>query len=79
MGRLPEAWIARCVREIRELVRYRQKLVTARTSAKTQVHAVLAKVCLHVPVTDLFGRVGGDWLAGISLNGAYPRCGSPRS
>ncbi|MGI5133739.1 MULTISPECIES: IS110 family transposase [unclassified Streptomyces] len=72
MGRLPEAWIAPPrVREIRELVRYRQKLVNARTSAKTQVHAVLAKVCLHVPVTDLFGRAGGDWLAGLSLHGPY--------
>lgn len=72
MGRLPEAWIAPPrVREIRELVRWRQKLVNARTSAKTQVQAVLAKVCLQVPVTDLFGRAGGDWLAGLSLHGPY--------
>ncbi|MFJ9538593.1 transposase [Streptomyces sp. NPDC101225] len=72
MGLPPEAWIAPPrVREIRELVRYRQKLVNARTSAKTQVHAVLARVCPHVPVTDLFGRAGRDWLAGLSLHGPY--------
>jgi transposase len=50
MGRLPEAWIApREVRELRELTRYRQKLVHLRTSCKDQVHGVLAK--LGVPVT----------------------------
>jgi transposase len=50
MGRLPEAWIAPPrVRELRELTRYRIKLVHLRTSCKDQVHAVLAK--LGVPVT----------------------------
>ena len=45
MGRLPEAWIApRKVRELRELTRYRAKLVHLRTSCKDQVHAVLAKL-----------------------------------
>jgi hypothetical protein len=35
MGRLPEAWIApREVRELRELTRYRHKLVSTRTSCK---------------------------------------------
>ncbi|KUO12842.1 IS110 family transposase [Streptomyces dysideae] len=68
MGRLPEAWIAPPrVRELRELVRYRHKLLNVRTSVKTQVHAVLAKAGLHTPMPDLFGRAGGDWLAGISL------------
>jgi transposase len=72
MGRLPEAWIAPPrIREIREMVRYRHKLVNIRTSAKTQIHAVLAKVGMHVPTTDLFGHAGGAWLAGISLHGPY--------
>src|SRR5262249_48264138 len=45
MGRLPEAWIApREVRELRELTRYRQKLVHLQTSCKDQVHGVLAKL-----------------------------------
>ncbi|MFF8844335.1 transposase [Streptomyces sp. NPDC015127] len=44
MGRLPEAWIAPPqVRELRELVRYRAKLVALRSGLKAQVHAVLAK------------------------------------
>ncbi|MGX4694751.1 IS110 family transposase [Streptomyces sp. JNUCC 63] len=72
MGRLPEAWIAPSqVRQLRELVRYRHKLVGMRTSAKDQIHAVLGKAGLHVPVSDLFGRAGGAWLATVPLHGAY--------
>ncbi|WP_461091548.1 IS110 family transposase, partial [Streptomyces incanus] len=64
MGRLPKAWIAPPqVRRLRELVRYRHKLVGMRTSAKDQIHAVLGKAGLHVPVSDLFGRAGGAWPA----------------
>ena len=38
MGRLPEAWIApRPVRDLRELVRYRHKLVDDRSGLKAQV------------------------------------------
>ena len=37
IGRLPEAWIAPAgVRELRELTRYRHKLVHLRTSCKDQ-------------------------------------------
>ena len=44
MGRLPEAWIAPpAVRELREAVRHRAKLVALRSGLKAQVHAVLAK------------------------------------
>jgi len=44
MDRLPEAWLAPAqVRELRELVRYRAKLVALRSGLKAQVHAVLAK------------------------------------
>ena len=44
-GDLPEAWIAPPeLRELRELVRYRAKLVALRISAKAQVHAVMAKL-----------------------------------
>jgi transposase len=56
MGRLPEAWIAPApVRELRELVRHRAKLVVVRSGFKAGVHGVLAKQGLHVAVTDLFG------------------------
>jgi transposase len=51
MGRLPEAWIApHQVRELRELTRYRHKLVRLRTSCKDQVHAILAKLGIPAAV-----------------------------
>ena len=44
LGRLAEAWIAPpAIRELRELVRYRAKLVQLRSGLKAQVHAVMAK------------------------------------
>jgi hypothetical protein len=44
MRRLPEAWIAPpALRELRELVRYRSKLVQLRSGLKAQIHAVMAK------------------------------------
>jgi transposase len=56
MGRLPEAWLAPPqIRELRELVRYRAKLVALRSGLKAQVHAVLAKEGVRVPMSDLFG------------------------
>ena len=43
LGRLAEAWIAPpAIRELRELVRYRAKLVQLRSGLKAQVHAVMA-------------------------------------
>lgn len=50
MNRLPEAWIAPPdVRELRELVRHRAKLVALCSGLKAQVHAVLAKEGVAVP------------------------------
>ena len=72
MGRLPEAWIAPAeVRELRELTRYRQKLVHLRTSCKDQVHAVLAKLGVPVTCTDIFGTAGSAWLDGLGLPQPY--------
>jgi len=81
MGRLPEAWIApAAVRELRELTRYRAKLVGLRTSCKDQVHAVLAKLGVPVTCSDIFGKAGSSWLDGLGLPQPYagrsPRCGS---
>jgi hypothetical protein len=62
MGRLPEAWIAPPeIRGLREEVRHRCKLVALRSGLKAQVHAVLAKQGVQVPMSDLFG-VGGQTL-----------------
>jgi transposase len=72
MGRLAEAWIAPPeIRELRELTRCRQKLVRARTSAKDQVHAVLAKLGIPVTCSDIFGVWGNAWLDGLPLGQPY--------
>jgi len=72
MGRLPEAWIApREVRELREITRYRRKLVGLRTSCKDQVHAVLAKLGIAVTCTGIFGKAGSAWLDGLRLPQPY--------
>jgi transposase len=71
MGRLPEGWIAPPpVRELRELVRHRAKLVAWRSALKASVHAVLAKQGLHLGVTDLFGVGGRRLLAQAPLDAA---------
>jgi len=72
MGRLAEGWVAPPpVRELRELIRYRGKLVHLRSNAKAQVHAVLAKEGVAVPMTDLFGVGGQRLLDEVELGKAY--------
>ena len=72
LGRLPEAWIAPAeVRALREVTRYRHKLVGQRTSCKDQVHAVLAKSGIPVTRSDIFGPGGGIWLDGLPLPQPY--------
>jgi transposase len=72
MGRLPEAWIApRPIRELRELVRYRHKLVDDRSGLKAQVHSVLAKEGIPVAVSDLFGRAGTALLNDLEVADSY--------
>ena len=59
LGRLAEAWIAPpSIRELRELVRFRAKLVQLRSGLKAQVHAVMAKEGVLPKHTDMF-CVGG--------------------
>jgi transposase len=72
MGRLPEAWIAPpAVRELRELVRHRAKLVGLRSHCKAEVHAVLAKCGVQVLMSDLFGLAGTDLLDELKLPAPY--------
>ena len=42
-----------------------------RSSAKDQVHAVLAKLGIPVPCSDLFGAFGSAWLDGLQLPQPY--------
>jgi transposase len=72
MGRLPEAWITPpAIRELRELVRHRAKLVALRSSVKCQVHAVLAGCGVPVAVSDLFGAGGQQLLDRVELAPAF--------
>jgi transposase len=72
LGRLPEAWIAPpATRELRELVRYRAKLVALRSSLKAQVHAVMAKEGVLPTVADMFGPAGNAQLDQLELGDAY--------
>jgi transposase len=71
MGRLPEAWIAPPeVRELRDLVRHRARLVHLRSSLRCQVHAVLANQGITVPMSDLFGINGNQLLDRVVLSSA---------
>ena len=72
MGRLAEAWIAPPeIRELREITRYRGKLVHIRTSCKDQVHGVLAKLGIEVTCSDIFGAWGTRWLDELPLPRPY--------
>jgi transposase len=65
---LPEAWKAdRPTRELRELLRMRMALGSDRTRYKNQIHAVLHRHGQRVPVSDLFGRQGQQWLRTLAL------------
>jgi transposase len=73
LGRLAESYIAPPgLRELRELVRHRAKLVALRSGLKAQVHAVLAKEGVAVPAPrGLFSLAGRSMLAAVELGDAY--------
>ena len=74
LNRLAEAWIAPpALRELRELVRYRAKLVQLRSGLKAQVHAVMAKEGALPAVTDIFGSAGTRQLDQLELGAPYAR------
>ncbi len=53
------------IRELRDLVRHRSKLVRERTRHKNRIHTILSKYNLHSPCTDLFGKKGRAFLDNI--------------
>ena len=72
LGRLARAWIAPPeVRELRELVRYRHKLVHDRAAVKASIHAVLGKCGVIPEIADVFGPVGTKMLDGLVLPEPY--------
>jgi transposase len=50
------------IRELRDLVRHRSKLVRERTRHKNRIHTILSRYNLHSPSTDLFGKKGRAFL-----------------
>jgi transposase len=72
LGRLAEAWIAPpATREVRELVRYRAKLVQLRSGLKAQVHAVMGKEGVLPTLTDMFCPAGQRELDRMELGDVY--------
>ena len=72
LGRLSEGWIAPPpVRELRELVRYRYRLVGHRTSCKAQIHGVMAKNGILPARVAMWGPGGQAQLDSLELGGAY--------
>jgi len=53
------------IRELRDLVRHRSKLVRERTRHKNRIHPILSMYNLHSPGTDLFGKQGCAFLEKI--------------
>ena len=68
-GYLEEVWAPDAATQaLRRLVSRRAALMRARTRAKNEVHAALARnLCPRPPMKDLFGKGGRLWLAEIAL------------
>ena len=68
-GFLPSVWVGdEGTRALRRLVCRRAGYVRARTRAKNEIHAVLQRnLSARPPASDLFGRRGRAWLAGLLL------------
>ena len=68
---LPEAWMAnQRTQQVRLLTRLRITLGQQRAKAKNQLQAVLHQEGFLKPVTDVFGKKGRAWLAGLALSPA---------
>lgn len=68
-GELAAVWVPdRRTQVMRRRLQRRSQLVGARTRAKNEVHAVLMRQLVgRSPFTDLFGKKGRAWLAGLEL------------
>jgi transposase len=71
-GFLPQAYIPpREVRDNRELLRYRLSLVSIRTGLKNRIHAIIDKLGISHPFSDLFGKAGREFLSTVPLREVY--------
>jgi transposase len=72
MNFVPEAYKPDVeTRHLRELLRYRASLVSMRTSIKNRVHALLTRLNVEHPFTDLFGKSGLEYLRNLELAPVY--------
>ncbi len=72
LGRLAEGWIAPPeIRELRELVRYRFRLVHHRSSCKAQIHGVMAKNGILPVRKEMWAPGGAAQLDSLELPEAY--------
>ena len=58
-------------RQLKELLRHRSKLVGDAVRMKNRIHNIMAKNNLTVPVSDLFGKKGLEFLNQASLPGYH--------
>ena len=74
LGSLPEAYIAPPeLRQLRELVRHRTRLVSNATAVKAGIRALLAKHGIRLPASDLESRSGTTQLDEVVLDGQFAR------
>jgi transposase len=65
---LPEAYFSPPeVRSWKEQCRFRASLLNLRTQVKNKIHAILFKYSLKHNFSNLFGKGGRNWLAGLKL------------
>jgi transposase len=75
VGYLPAVWLAPAyIRELRQLVNHRQRLVSHATSLKLQVGAVLREQRVKIE-RDRGGRWSRTWVASVKDNGALSQQG----
>ena len=68
-GELEAVWTPdRKTQVMRRRLQRRSQLIWGRSKAKNQIHAVLMRQLIgRPPVSDLFGKKGRGWLAGLAL------------
>jgi len=65
---IPEIWIApKHVRELRDLVAHRQRLMSSRTAAKNRLQDILHRHRLIAPAGDLYGEKNRAWWDSLAL------------
>jgi transposase len=65
---LPTVWLPNeTTQQMRDLCSSRVALVNDRVRIKNRIHSVLASALIPLPVTDIFGKKGQEWLEKLEL------------